>query len=362
MTRLATAFALGLLMQTYGSHAAVIARGGPDFGSCSDPTIAYVSDQDHIAGSGYKPANNESFPHVASNSLSFIAGFICNNLQTVCGAPAATVEICKAAAAGADGKEGQDAAAAFNKAITTPSSSPAPESSSVTSRALAARDDVGTPSQDSADAGYTITPSINMKFSTSTTIFEEFTHLDPVWWFDTYILADGQPALCDETPRRMPGDHWITFSCEGADPRIVPMMKDALTSFVQNTMYDTSLTTRIFKQLQAVACSDEYDTSTCKETTMPAYLKARTYMPSSVHIATAINIPGAGGALSGNLRYTITKSPDNNCGVCGFLSTGGGLTSTIAGISEILFDTASLIAPGIAVANAAVSFTCMSSC
>jgi hypothetical protein len=349
-------------MQSHGSHAAVITRGSPDFGSCSDPTIAYVSDQDHIADFGYKPANNESFPHVASDSLSFIAGFVCNNLQTVCGAPVTTVEICKAAAAGADDKEGQNAADAFNKAITTPSSSPAPEHSVSTSRALAARDDVGTRSQDSSDAGYTVTPSINMKFSTSTTIFEEFTHLDPVWWFETYILADGQPALCDETPRRMPGDHYITFSCEGADPRIVPMMKEALKSFVQNTMYDTSLTTRIFKQLQGVACSNEYDTSTCEETTMPAYLKARTYMPSSVHIATAINIPGTGGALSGNLRYTISKDTSDNCGVCGFLSAGIGLGPAVAGISEVVYSTASLIAPALSIANVAVSLTCLGAC
>ncbi|CAG7559063.1 unnamed protein product [Fusarium equiseti] len=357
MTRFATAFGLGLLMQSHVSHAAVIAREGPDFGSCSNPTIAYVSDQDHIAGSGYKPANNESFPHVASDNLSFIAGFICNNLQTVCGAPVTTVEICKAAAAGADGKEGQDAADAFNQDITT-----AREIYSVPSRALAVRDDVGTPSRDSEYAGYTITPSLNMKFSTGTIIFKESTHIDPVWWFDTYILADGQPSLCDETPRRMPGNHWITFSCEGADPRIVPMMKEALNTFVQNTMYDTSVTNRIFKQLKGVECDNEGDTSTCHEAYMTKQSEYHTYMPASVHIATAINIPGAGGALSGNLRYTISKDPKNNCGVCGYLSTGGGLASTIAGISQILMGTASLIAPGISVANAAVSFTCMGTC
>ncbi|KAL4724608.1 hypothetical protein ACLX1H_008050 [Fusarium chlamydosporum] len=302
----------------------------------------YVEDQDGMLGFGYKPTNINDFPHGASADIQSSTDFICSNLQNVCRAPTETVELCQTAAAAAQGKAGQDAAHAFNIAITASSSRPSAS-------------DAGTPSEDSADAQGSadaqdmIEPSLNMKFSTQFVAMEG--HIDPVWWFNEYILADGQPSICDETPRRMPNDHYITFSCEGADPRIVPMMRDALNDFVQFTMYNETLKDRPFQQYYN-ACNGLI----CKP------FDERTSFPQSVHIATALDIPGAGGALSGNLRYTISESTADNCGLCGFLSTGGGLASAMAGVSGIVLKTAALISPGISTASAVVSFSCLSTC
>ncbi|RGP63209.1 hypothetical protein FLONG3_9964 [Fusarium longipes] len=335
MAKYALVFVLGLLAQVHSGNAAVIRRATPDYGRCSEPTVLYVHDQDGMLGYAYRPANNEDFPHGADANIQASTDLICSNLQNQCQAPAETVELCQAAAEAAKSKEGQDAATTFNLAITASSSnSSAPDDNA--------------PSGDSGDSGDSEQPSLNMQFSSESVSMEG--HIDPVWWFNEYILADGEPALCDETPRRMPNDHYIAFSCEGADSRIVPMMRDALNSFVQSTMYNETSDDRPFKQgigyCDVIACDP------------PKY----TLFPQSVHIATALHIPGSGSALSGNLRYTISKTTDNNCGICGYLTTSGGLASTIAGISQIVLDTAQLIGPGISVATAAVGFGCMSTC
>ncbi|KAH7148976.1 hypothetical protein B0J13DRAFT_523632 [Dactylonectria estremocensis] len=349
MPKVAALSILGLLARVQFSNGALIRRASPDLGVCTEPTIMYVENQDGMLGFGYKPTNNDNFPHGASPDIRSITDFICSNLQNVCRAPTESVDVCKTAAAAADGKEGQDAADAFNNAINASPASVPSNTGEASSPSVPS--DVET-------AQYTIHPTLNMKFSKEYVDIEG--HIDPVWWINEYLKADGQPALCDETPHRMPNDLYITFSCEGADPRIVPMMKEALIAVVKSTIDSTSLSDeeRIFKHRQGF-CFDA-SMSSC-ERQYDDRLKS-TLWPQAVHVATAIDIPGAGGALSGNLRYTISKSAGDNCKMCGFLATSGGSASTIAGISEIVFGTASLIAPGISILSASVSFACMTSC
>ncbi|KAH7231204.1 hypothetical protein BKA59DRAFT_461481 [Fusarium tricinctum] len=337
MAKYALVFVLRLLAQVHSGITALIPRVRPDYGQCSEPTVMYVEDQDGMLGFGYKPTNHNDFPHGAGANIQASTDLICSNLQNVCRAPVETVKLCQTAAAAAKSKVGQDAAHTFNIAITA--------SSSHTSAS-----DTGTPSEDSADAQDLVEPTLNMKFSTEFVTMEG--HIDPVWWFNEYILADGQPALCDETPRRMPNDHYITFTCEGADPRIVPMMRDALNDFVQSTMYNEESEDRPFKQ--------HY--KNCGEYLTCDPYEKRTRFPQSVHIATALDIPGAGGALSGSLRYTISESTDDNCGLCGFLSAGGTLASAVAAISGTVLSTSALISPGISGASASISFSCLSTC
>ncbi|KAH6954324.1 hypothetical protein DER45DRAFT_632705 [Fusarium avenaceum] len=348
MAKVATFALFGVLAPLQLTNGAIIPRQTADFGKCTNPTIAYVQDQDGMAGHGYKPANTNDFPHGATSDITTIANFICSNLQNVCQAPTSSWFLCTTAGAAANGKEVQDAADAFNAVMNQEGSSQG--SSSDSSAADGA--------VDGASDGATIQPSLNMKFSKETVVFED--HIDPVWWFNEYLKADGLPALCDETPHRMPNDHYITFTCEGADSNIVPMMKEALIAVVKDTIDNTELPDdqRMFMHREGL-CWDGH-TNLCHIT--EGY--PSTVFPQSVHVAVAIEVPGTGGsgALSGNLRYSITDMSTNNCAMCSYLSTSGGAVSALTSVASVVMSFSELIAPGISIATAAVSFSCLTSC
>ncbi|KAF2475740.1 uncharacterized protein BDR25DRAFT_379239 [Lindgomyces ingoldianus] len=334
MSKVATLSTLALLVQS--TMARLIFRSSPDFGSCFNPTIEYVKDQDGIPGYGYKPANAKDFAHGASPDVEAITEFICSNLQNVCRAPATSYDLCKVAASNTQGKKEKDAADAFNIVIT--SATPPTSSSS-----SAAPSETPNP---------TVEPKVNIKFSKETVALPG--HIDPKWWFDNYFTATGIPALCDETAHRMPDNNFLTFSCEGADNGTVPMMKAILNSVVDATIDNTTAKDeeRIFK----------HDDLMCHGEEKCVKFLPVTIFPQSVHVAVAIDIPNTGGALSGNMRYTISKSSSDNCKLCSFLSAGGGGTAASAKIVEVLKDTSKFISPGFGIGSAIVTLTCLSQC
>ncbi|KAH7225168.1 hypothetical protein BKA60DRAFT_537340 [Fusarium oxysporum] len=265
MPKVAALALLGLLAPFQLTDGAMIPRQTTDFGVCTDPTIMYVQDQDGMLA--------------------------------------------------ANGKEGQDAADAFNNVMNQ--SSPPSETSQAAAPAVSSA---------------AVQPSLNMKFSKETVVFGD--HIDPIWWFNEYLKADGQPAICDETSHRMPNDHYITFTCEGADPNIVPMMKEALIAVVKDTIDNSSLPDdqRMFMHREGL-CWDGHNNQCHITEGYPS-----TVFPQSVHVAVAIEVPGTGGvgALSGNLRYNIADSSSNNCGMCSYLSTSGGAVSALTSVAQVV--------------------------
>ncbi|EXL71533.1 hypothetical protein FOPG_12758 [Fusarium oxysporum f. sp. conglutinans race 2 54008] len=341
MPKVAALALLGLLAPFQLTDGAMIPRQTTDFGVCTNPTIMYVQDQDGMLGYGYKPSNTNDFHHGATADIATIIDFIRSTLQNACRAPTTAWFLYTTAAAAANGKEGQDAADAFNNVMNQ--SSPQSEASQAPAPAVSSA---------------AVQPSLNMKFSKETVVFGD--HIDPIWWFNEYLKADGQPAICDETPHRMPNDHYITFTCEGADPNIVPMMKEALIAVVKDTIDNTALPDdqRMFMHREGL-CWDGHNNQCHITEGYPS-----TVFPQSVHVAVAIEVPGTGGAgaLSGNLRYNIADSSSNNCGMCSYLSTSGGAVSALTSVAQVVMGFSELIGPGIAVANAAVSFSCLTTC
>lgn len=248
MPKVAALALLGLLAPFQLTDGAMVPRQTTDFGVCTNPTITYVQDQDGMLGYGYKPSNTNDFPHGATADIATIIDFIRSTLQNACRAPTATWFLCTTAAAAANGKEGQDAADAFNNVMNQ--SSPLSEASQAPAPAVSAA---------------AVQPSLNMKFSKETVVFGD--HIDPIWWFNEYLKADGQPAICDETPHRMPNNHYITFTCEGADPKIVPMMKEALIAVVKDTIDNTALPDdqRMFMHREGLAGMDTITNATSQK-------------------------------------------------------------------------------------------------
>ncbi|ORY06379.1 hypothetical protein BCR34DRAFT_626676 [Clohesyomyces aquaticus] len=336
MSRIATLSTLALLAQS--SIAGLIPRADQNFGKCTNPTIAYVEDQDGMAGFGYKPANLKDFPHGASADIVAITDYICSNLQNVCRAPAASYELCKTASTTAKGLKEKAAADAFNAAITTTPPSPS-----------SAAPPVATPSL--------VTPKYSIHFSKEQVNFPGT--IDPKWWFDQYFLDDGgDPARCKSGSHKMPEGRLLSFSCSGADRRIIPFMKIALNAAVTATIDNTTMKDeeRFFKHWNNDFKDDEGEPFSVAVTTFPA----------SVEIDVAIDIPNVGSAWSGSMKYSITEPTSNGCKMCSYLSTAGTTTSAGVKIAEVISETkdvlAKLVAPGAALGMAIVTLGCLTNC
>ncbi|KAF2006262.1 hypothetical protein P154DRAFT_603748 [Amniculicola lignicola CBS 123094] len=335
MSKIATLSTLALLVQS--SIAGLIVRAGQDFGKCTDPSIAYVENQDGMAGFGYKPINTKDFPHGASPDIVAITDYICSNLQNICLAPATSYELCVAAAAKAKPLKGNEAAETFNAAIAA--STPSPSSAAPSA----------TPSL--------VVPKFSIHFSKETVRFPGT--IDPRWWFDQYFLDDGgDPARCVTASHKMPEDRLLTFSCNGADRRIIPFMKTALNAVVTAMIDNTTMPDdeRAFKHWENELADYEGDLFTVPVTTFPA----------SVEMDVAIDIPGVGSAWSGSMKYTITNADSTACKLCSYLSTAGTTTSAGAKIAEVISETkqvlAKLVAPGAALGMAIVTLGCLTNC
>ncbi|KAL4863079.1 hypothetical protein BDV12DRAFT_177993 [Aspergillus spectabilis] len=89
--------------------------GGPDYGSCTDPTIRYeFNGYENI----YTTNNQADFPFGESPTIQSPAALICNRLESPCNAPADVVAQCRAAIDTVSTLEGQAAADRWNELIT----------------------------------------------------------------------------------------------------------------------------------------------------------------------------------------------------------------------------------------------------
>ncbi|KAF6829369.1 hypothetical protein CPLU01_08011 [Colletotrichum plurivorum] len=89
-----------------------------DFGSCSDPSIAFSNTLPDRKSAGFIANNQNDFNHGSAQKIGIIAGFICQRLQDSCKAPEATIQSCKTAETAAQAAtQDQAAADAFNSAL-----------------------------------------------------------------------------------------------------------------------------------------------------------------------------------------------------------------------------------------------------
>lgn len=94
-----------------------IARQSADFGSCTDPTIAFGAPSDGRQEDAFEANDLQNFPHGSALNIKVIAEFICNQLTNRCEADDEAVAICDQAAAASTALKGQAAADAFNAAL-----------------------------------------------------------------------------------------------------------------------------------------------------------------------------------------------------------------------------------------------------
>lgn len=80
---------------------------------------------DAATEASFKPTDAKSFNHGSALKIGVITGFICQQLDSKCKAPAASVIACKAGATAAAALTGQAAADAFNAAVTSGAAVPA---------------------------------------------------------------------------------------------------------------------------------------------------------------------------------------------------------------------------------------------
>ncbi|KAK2016833.1 hypothetical protein LZ32DRAFT_504218, partial [Colletotrichum eremochloae] len=92
---------------------------GGDFGSCSDPTIAFKNNlADRQGESAFIANNQKDFSHGSALKIGVIADFICQRLQDSCKASAATVASCNQASTAAKAAtQDQTAADVFNSKL-----------------------------------------------------------------------------------------------------------------------------------------------------------------------------------------------------------------------------------------------------
>jgi hypothetical protein len=344
-------YSSSFLLFSQFSAGAIIPRANPDFGKCAWPTILYRQNVGGIDGWSYLPNSFAHFDHNPDRLIKPIADHICSSLQNKCKAPKATYDICIKATAATTNKEGKAAADAFNAIMMPGNPSPSKSSSA-------------TPSGTKApDTRITFQPKVSVKFSKETVEFPG--RIDPIWWHNTYIQSDDN-ATCDETSRRMPNKHYLSFTCEGAEDTTIDIMRAALNAAVTSTIDNTTIKDdeRFFKhhiKREQRCTGGTYPTCTYKEVEM-------TLVPQTVHIVMSNNIPvpeAPGGKmrfLQGNMRYTITKSVGNQCAVCAFFGAGGSGISASLGIAAAVGRASAMANPAGVILNSVVTIGCLAGC
>ncbi|GMF77093.1 unnamed protein product [Aspergillus oryzae] len=72
---------------------------GPDYGTCSDPTIRWADGLDGRTEYSWITNNQDDFPHGSSTTINTLMNFVCNRLRSPCNAPQAAINRCYSAAA-----------------------------------------------------------------------------------------------------------------------------------------------------------------------------------------------------------------------------------------------------------------------
>lgn len=92
-------------------------RAALDFGSCSNPAIAFGPQNDRGGADAFAAVDQTDFNHGSANAINVISSFICQQLGSKCKAAADAVTACDSAATAAKAQTGQAAADAFNSAL-----------------------------------------------------------------------------------------------------------------------------------------------------------------------------------------------------------------------------------------------------
>ncbi|KAE8421549.1 hypothetical protein BDV36DRAFT_292197 [Aspergillus pseudocaelatus] len=71
---------------------------GPDYGTCSDPTIRWADGLDGRTEYSWITNNQDDFPHKSSTTINTLMVFVCNRLRSPCNASQAVVDRCYSAA------------------------------------------------------------------------------------------------------------------------------------------------------------------------------------------------------------------------------------------------------------------------
>ncbi|RMJ20719.1 hypothetical protein PHISP_08411 [Aspergillus sp. HF37] len=91
--------------------------GASDYGSCSDPSITWAKGLDGRKGWAYAANNQEDFAHGSSTTIATLTGFICNRLNSPCGAPQEMLDLCDQSVQDVEqsGLTGEDKAGLWNE-------------------------------------------------------------------------------------------------------------------------------------------------------------------------------------------------------------------------------------------------------
>lgn len=76
-----------------------VATSQLNLGSCTDPSIQFGLGFDGRTQDSFEPVNEKQFNHGSALNIGVICQFICDRLQSPCGAPDATLQACAAASA-----------------------------------------------------------------------------------------------------------------------------------------------------------------------------------------------------------------------------------------------------------------------
>ena len=118
-------------------------QAGLNFGSCSDPSIAFGLGFDGRDQDSFQPSNTQEFTHGSALNAGVITSFICGQLESKCKASADAVAACQKGATAAGAATGQAAADAFNGALNvaaTPAATSTADPASSTGGGSAALD------------------------------------------------------------------------------------------------------------------------------------------------------------------------------------------------------------------------------
>ncbi|KAE8138810.1 hypothetical protein BDV38DRAFT_281742 [Aspergillus pseudotamarii] len=93
---------------------------GPDYGTCSDPTIRWADGLDGRTEYSWITNNQDDFPHKSSTTINTLMVFVCNQLRSPCNAPQAVVDRCYSAAGQVSnrGLKGEKASDLWNSLMT----------------------------------------------------------------------------------------------------------------------------------------------------------------------------------------------------------------------------------------------------
>jgi len=150
---------------TTATKVAVVRNSALDFGSCSDPSIAFGPGFDGRTEDSFEPSNIADFNHGSADNIGIVASFICGQLSSSCDASAAAVAACTTGETAASSQTGQAAADAFNSALGVSAAASSTTTAASTSAASPAASTAASPAASPAADTTTATGSNAQTFT-----------------------------------------------------------------------------------------------------------------------------------------------------------------------------------------------------